>query len=310
MDRRLLDWFRRRTTPYTGDVSEAQAQAARDGGGDPPDDDGSENSGPVDPSDPIDIPDQDGPDGGGPFDPSTPVVPDDPPGQPFDPTTPIDLDNPDSPFDPSGPVDPHGLVVVVQQAGFAPGVQFGREYDQEAAGSTPSSFTDPFSNGLVDRWWRPVRGSALEANDLMSVGVVESSGTPLFVALFVARSYTDKLFEVTLDGVAGTQYILGRIDPATGNGYAVKLINSGAVGNTRIMKLTGWAEAQLGANVATTAFAAGDRLGILLAGTNISAMKNGVLIAGSTRVDASYASGYGGIGAQATSIAWRDFRVS
>lgn len=298
MNRRLLDWFQRRTGPYTSDPSIAIPQVDSEGGGTPPDDDPTDPNGPANPADPIDT--DSPPDN--PDDPSGPVNPADP----IDTEDPDDPGDPDGPFDPSGPVGPHGIVVVQQLQG-GPRADF-NSYDREPVGSTPSSFTDPFSNGLIDRWWTVVRGSFLESGDVLSVSGVETSGNPVAVALFNPKVYTDKLSEVTLDGVVGTQYILARMD-ATGNGYGIKLIGAGGVGNVKFVKLVAWVETVLATSLGVAAFAAGDRLGISFVGTTIKVNKNGA-VTGTTLIDATYASGYSGVGGMAASQQWRDFRVS
>lgn len=148
-----------------------------------------------------------------------------------------------------------------------------------------------------------------EGGGKLSVDTLETANTPRVGALFIAKSYTDKLSEATLDDVMGKQYVLGRMT-AAGNGYAVELNGAGSSGNLKILSLTGWVATTLLTVLFPPTFAAGDRLGISIVGTAIKAFKNGVLagIAGTT--NATYASGYSGLGGDTIGQAWRDFRVS
>lgn len=109
----------------------------------------------------------------------------------------------------------------------------------------------------------------------------------------------------TATGANTVCFVLGRYNPATENGYAV----SAQLGTTLLIQRID-AGNLLTLNTIPQAFTAADRFGLRMVGTTIEATFNGAVIG--SAIDATYASGRGGMGENSSTAAtriWDLFRI-
>jgi len=191
-----------------------------------------------------------------------------------------------------------GTVIVIGQdvsaalalAAGLPGTMGGQQPAVSMQSVPSTTFVDEFNNNILDRYWKPITGT-------WSEGVGELDAAAAATIWFNADLMTDGWASVAMVNptMAMGHEVFFRMDAALQNGYSVKINNkagSPALALFLYIAGTGVQLAQV-----SHAIADGDVLKIQCLGTAITGWLNGVQIVATA--DATYASGYAGLGCAA-----------